>query len=487
MSRATTAIIAVLVLVAAVAVVLWQPWDSSTSVRNQEDAGRAVSDPDPDAGRARPVRIHAGTLDDPRHRDAIDKLVEAFNDHSEYKGKAEVTHFKLSELEEKLGEYSDEERPDVLLFLSGHRMREMARQKKLESVSDLWGELGGTPDLSDTMTPWRSAMTVGDEQYGVPYSAYHWVLYYRKDIFENPRLPVRAPDLWDYQEMKNACRALRREGIALFAIGTRFPGPAAGWFDYLDLRLNGLDFHTKLMADGIKYHDEIDDESIRVRKVFEEWKELVELGCFLPNHEEYTWIRALDLMKQGKAAMFLFSNGMLADLEESERSNYRVAPFPIIDPKFGRHNVAPVETMHIPANPPNQEGARAFLAFAATQEMQSMINNHRGLIPPHIDATLDQERYPLEAASADIIHERDEAARKRAEAARESGETAPEKGKAAQFYIREANPDMIDVGSKAFREFMLRPKRLNRILERLEKKRLEILDKRAGPGSSGAP
>ena len=63
--------------------------------------------------------------------------------------------------------------------------------------------------------------------------------------------------------------ALKKAGITPVAIGGRDAWTLAGWFDYLDLRLNGNAFHQQLMAGDVPYTDP------RVKKVYTTWKSLI--------------------------------------------------------------------------------------------------------------------------------------------------------------------------------------------------------------------
>ena len=88
---------------------------------------------------------------------------------------------------------------------------------------------------------------------------------------------------------------MRQRGIEPFAIGTRDLWPAAAWFDYLDLRINGLAFHMALMDGRVPYTDP------RVRAVFAAWRELLARNCFSANHASASWQESQALLYQGKA------------------------------------------------------------------------------------------------------------------------------------------------------------------------------------------
>ena len=102
-------------------------------------------------------------------------------------------------------------------------------------------------------------MTVNGKQWGVPLTYYQWGVYYRTDIFKKYGLgePRSIADLM------HICNTLKQNGVTPFTIGTKYLWTAAGWFDFLNLRVNGYGFHMSLMDGNISYEDS------RLDKVFE--------------------------------------------------------------------------------------------------------------------------------------------------------------------------------------------------------------------------
>lgn len=76
-------------------------------------------------------------------------------------------------------------------------------------------------------------------------------------------------------------------------IGTEEDWPVAGWFDYINLRTNGLEFHQDLLQGKISYQDS------RVRHVFEKMGDLVKKGYFISGHEAITWKESLPYLYRG--------------------------------------------------------------------------------------------------------------------------------------------------------------------------------------------
>ena len=83
-------------------------------------------------------------------------------------------------------------------------------------------------------------VSVDGRQYGVPYQHYQVGLYLRSDVLREAGI-AEPPRSWD--GLLAACERLKTRHVEPIAIGTRDLWPAAAWFDYLDLRENGLAFH----------------------------------------------------------------------------------------------------------------------------------------------------------------------------------------------------------------------------------------------------
>ncbi len=100
--------------------------------------------------------------------------------------------------------------------------------------------------------------SVDGKQYFLPNSYYWWAVYYRRSIFE--RYGLQPPETWN--DFRTVCSKLKQNGVSPITIGTKYRWTAAGWFDYLNMRVNGPDFHINLMLGREKYDDP------RVKKVF---------------------------------------------------------------------------------------------------------------------------------------------------------------------------------------------------------------------------
>ncbi len=395
----------------------------------------------------------AGTLvinadtSDPAPRAAFERVIEDFQaEHPDVDVKLNV--YDHEAFKPAIRQFLMFDAPDVVTWYAGNRMQFFVDRGLFEDVSDVWGANG----LDRTMASSRELMTVDGKQYGVPYTHYQWGIYYRKDLFEQFGLEV--PTTWD--AFLAVCQTLQDNDITPIAIGTQPLWPAAGWFDYLNLRINGLPFHRELTAGAVPYTDR------RVRKVLEYWRRLVEYDYFIDDHATMTWQEALSALIDGRAAMTLIGNFAVSFIEESvSAGKIGFFPFPTIDPSVPHYEDAPTDTVHIPANAKNKADARRFLAFIARADTQSRMNEILGQLPANEEAARPDDEY---LAAGDAL--------------------LSEANALAQFYDRDTTPEMAQIGMLGFRKFMEDPAQLDAILERLEIERRRIYEVRQPPEKS---
>jgi len=327
--------------------------------------------------------------------------------------------------------------PDLANWYAGNRMLPYVNAGLFEPVDDVWEEHGLTESLASA----QGSMTIDGKIWGVPYTYYQWGVYYRKDIFEN--LGIAVPTNWD--EFKAAGKTLTDNGVTPITIGTKYLWTAGGVFDYLNLRTNGYDFHMALTKGEVAWTDE------RVVATMNNWKELIDAGFFLENHAAYSWQEALAPMVQGDAAMYVMGNFAVAPLKEAGLTDDTLGffQFPVINPDIPLAEEAPTDTIHIPANAKNKEDAKKFLAYLARADVQTQINDTLGQLPINKDSKVGDDKF-LQAGYQML-----------------SSTT----GGIAQFFDRDAPAEMAKAGMEGFQEFMVKPERMDKILERLEKVR----------------
>jgi multiple sugar transport system substrate-binding protein len=330
------------------------------------------------------------------------------------------------------------ESPDVVYWYVGNRMRQFVTPGLLEDVSDVF-----TPEVRNQIPKTAiDLVTVDGAQYGVPYTYYQIGVYYRRDLFEKAGLDG-PPRTWN--DLLNACESLKASGLAPIAIGSEDLWPTAAWFDYIDLRLNGYNFHMQLMSGGVPYTDP------QVMAVFGKWRELIDRECFVTNHVGMTWQESQALLYQGRSAMMLIGNFIAPNFPPEVRDRMDFFPFPEITPGIGLYEDAPMNSLHIPMCARNKEDARKFLAFVARADVQENLNRALLQIPVNRAAQVADDRFL------------------------EMGQQLLDRADAlAQYFDRDTSEELATMAMKGFQEFMVKPDRLEDILEQIERARQRI-------------
>ena len=333
--------------------------------------------------------------------------------------------------------------PDVATWYAANRMRPYVSAGLFEDVSDLWQE----PEIAENLASTKGAMTIDGKQWGVPYTYYQWGVYYREDIFNE--LGLEEPATWE--EEKANCAKIVASGRACYTIGTKYLWTAGGWFDYLNLRTNGYDFHMALTQGEVEWTDD------RVRAVFARWRELIDMGAFIANHQTYSWQEALPFIVNGEAAAYLMGNFSVAPMREAGLTDDKLDFYQFVEitPGIAKAEDAPTDTFHIPTNAKNKEAAREFLRYVVSAENQTIINNGQNLgqLPVNAKSTIDDDEFLRQGFEM-------------------LSRNSP--GGVAQFFDRDAPAEMAKVAMEGFQEFMVFPDNLDDILERLEFARQDI-------------
>ncbi len=379
-------------------------------------------------------------LSDPVPRAAFAEMVDRFRAaHPEIN--VQVNTFDHEAYKTAIRNFLAADPPDIALWFAGERMKFFVDQGLIRDVSDLWQSAG----FNDSMASSRPAFTVNGSQFGVPWGYYQWGVFYRQDIFDD--LGLSVPQTWD--EFLAAGDTLVANGITPVSIGTRFLWTTAGWFDYLNLRINGFDYHMELMAGRATYLDPELDE------VFAVWEDMINRGFFLENHATYSWQEAQAPFINGTAAMYLIGNFIVPDLENAGViDNVGFFQFPVINPNVGIYEDAPTEAYMIPAGARNVDDAKLFLEFVSQPDVLADFAYSVGNIPPNRNSRPPEDRFTV--AGFEMLNRADGL---------------------AQFYDRDTNEELAGFGMEGFQEFMVNPDRLPEIRQRLDRRRIEIFNR----------
>jgi len=331
------------------------------------------------------------------------------------------------------------EGPDVVSWFAGERMRYFASRDLIVPLNEVFDDKTFEEYFPKAF---RSSCSYNGEVYMVPESWYWWAVYYKKSMFED--YGIETPKTWD--EFLEVCEFFKEEGITPITIGTKYLWTSAGWFDYFNLRVNGLDWYINLLDGNIAYNDE------KIKDAMEYWQVLVENEYFLYEHSSLSWQEALNRLITDDAAMYLMGQFLKDSTPEAMRDDMDFFRFPIINPDMPVYEETPIDGWMIPKNGKNRDAAVKWMKFIASEEIQTKISKELGRLAanknvPAPDAHA-QKGLDMILASDGVMG----------------------------FYDRDTNPEMANIGMNGFVEFMMFPENLDDILDNLETERQRIFE-----------
>jgi ABC-type glycerol-3-phosphate transport system substrate-binding protein len=199
---------------------------------------------------------------------------------------------------------------DVLFLWTGYLLDAAMRQNRLGNLIDVWEENGFPGSITQ---PIQAMSYYQGAPYFVP-GGHGWTaIYYNKEIFQ--RYDLTPPTTW--QEFIDICEILWSNGETPLSIAGNNAFVGMLWFDYLNMRMNGPDYHRRLLNGEEDYTDP------KITAVFETMRDLVERGFFVENPASMNDLSSVlslirgdsaDPVERRKAVMTLGSNFGLDDL-----------------------------------------------------------------------------------------------------------------------------------------------------------------------------
>ncbi|MBW6466192.1 MAG: ABC transporter substrate-binding protein [Brevefilum sp.] len=378
------------------------------------------------------ILIYNSYASDPAPREADEEIVQMFMDkYPQY----DVIHSTINheDFKQAIRAYlTASAPPDVMTWFAGERARFFIDNDQIMDISDVWEGEGWVEDYP---AGFKALSSVDGKQYFLPTSWYWWAVYYRVSVFEE--LGLEPPTTWD--EFIEVCETLKENGKTPITIGTKYRWTTGAWFDYLNMRINGPEFHIDLMLGKESYEDE------RVLAVFDAWRELLDNDYFIEDAAAYTWSEALEPFITGEAGMYLMGDFIRDSLPTEIMDDLDFFRFPIMDPAVLIGEDAPTDGYFIAANSQNPEAAKAFLAYLGSVEVQTYNAEKLGRLPTHtgVDRSMfnaAQQKGLALIDGADYV---------------------------AQFYDRDTRPEVADMGMNVFMEFWDDPGNIARLLEML--------------------
>lgn len=260
---------------------------------------------------------------------------------------------------------------DVLYWQAGERLNSVVSRELIHPIDNLWREEALDEAFPEAI---KNAVSFKQKAYALPFTYYAWGMLYSKPILA--QLGLAPPQNW--ADLLNLCVKARQENIVPIMIGSADPWLPAAWFDYINLRLNGLAFHKQLLRGLHPFTDE------RVVNVFNHWKQLIDSECFVSEHEHIDWRRLLPPIFRQMAASSLVANFLDVDTPPDYFDRIAFRSFPRIDPEMPVYEDMPLDVFVIANRSKNITSAEKFLAFMSRLDTQTFIAKAIGQSSPHL-------------------------------------------------------------------------------------------------------
>lgn len=292
------------------------------------------------------------SLSDADPKAALTKVVQGYT-----KSKTTLNTIAIETFRAQLPTYLNSGNPpDVLTWYAGSVARDYASKGFLLDVSDLWTGSGACASFSPAL---KDLSTAGGKQIFVPTSYYWWGLFYRKSAFQE--WGVQVPTTWD--QFIQVCKTIKSKGVAPLTMGTgSTPWVASGWFDYLNLRINGAQFHRDLLAGKHPF------DGPEVKAVMDHYKQLLEF--IDPKGRSYSWQDAVTPLASKKAGMYLVGAFVTSAVPSDVGDDLDFFRVPIIDPSVPVAEEAPTDGFFASAKSKNPQGAKDLLSYLASPTAQ---------------------------------------------------------------------------------------------------------------------
>jgi multiple sugar transport system substrate-binding protein len=248
--------------------------------------------------------------------------------------------------------------PDSLAtWFAGYRLQFFAAQGLLSPLDDVWDKIGG--NFNDAAKSLSKGLD--GHYYMVPLYNYPWVVFYNKSVFASKGYQV--PATWaDYIAL---AKKMQADKMVPIAFADKDGWPALGTFDILNLRINGYDYHIKLMKHEVPWTDP------GVTKVFDQWREMMPYVQTAANGR--TWQDAAKALENKQAGMmFQGSNQVAANYDPKNLDDLDFFVFPSIDPQWGTDFMdAPTDGFMLPKKGKNPDAAKKVLEYIGTAEAET--------------------------------------------------------------------------------------------------------------------
>jgi multiple sugar transport system substrate-binding protein len=367
-------------------------------------------------------------------KNAIKSMMDGFS------GEVSINTIDHNSFQENINNYLQGGPDDVFGWFAGYRMQFFAEQGLIGDVSDVWSDIGG--GYSDAMK--QQSTGKDGKQYFVPLYYYPWAVFYRKSLWQERGYEPPAT----LDEFTTLAKKMQSDGLVPIGFADSDGWPAMGTFDYLNMRINGYDFHVQLMAGEKAWN------SPQVKTVFDTWKGL--LPYHQPDALGRTWQEAAQSLLNKESGMYTLGLFLGQQFPEgADRDDLDFFPFPEIDSAIGADAVeAPIDGFMMAKRPRNESGAKDLLRYLGTAKAE---NAYLKTDPNNVGAHNDADTAGYNALQ------------------KKSEELVSNAKSISQFLDRDTRPDFAStVMIPSLQEFIKNPNDIDGLLKNIEGQKSSI-------------
>jgi len=321
--------------------------------------------------------------------------------------------------------------PDVYTWYPGSVADAYAKKDLLLDLGEVWSS---SADLKSYSKALNSLCTASSgKKVFIPATYYWWGMFYRKSNFA--KWGVSEPKSWD--DFLDLCDKLKSKGVDPIGLGAggNTAWVASAWFDYLDIRINGAEYHRELLAGKHRFDDP------EVRKVFDRWQEV--LPYFDPNGDAVPFQDATTALLNGRTGMMLIGTFFADAAPKDALDDIDFFRFPVIDPKIPLAEEAPVDGYFASARTGRRDQVVDLMSYLATAESQEIyIKGSSGTVLPCNPKAKDAGTALVKKGRAHV----------------------EEAAEITQFFNRDSSDALQPTADNALTKFLAKPKSIGSIL-----------------------
>jgi ABC-type glycerol-3-phosphate transport system substrate-binding protein len=269
--------------------------------------------------------------------------------------------------------------PDMFTWWSGYRVKDLVERGLLADVTAPWKTHMAAGEYDQSMA---GAFTFSGKIYALPFFSAYWAMLYNKKVFQSMKL--EEPQTWD--DLMKTAETLKKGGVTPFAVQIKDRWPSFIWFEEMLIRTNPP-LYEGVVEQKVGYSDP------QVVKALQPWKEMIKKGWF-PSDLLQDYPSMFRDFAAGKYGMTLLGDQFVTNAKSvgmAPDKDLDVFVVPNINPSVGRVIILELGPWCIPQNVLDPEPAMKIADFWLSPEAQSQWARTYNVSPLNKKASVFEE------------------------------------------------------------------------------------------------